>query len=1189
MKWSAPAGKASLAVVALAVYVTAVFGIELTLRSGRVASLWLANGVVLVALLRAERSAWPSLLLTGFLANLAADHTVGDGGWVAFFLTVCNSVEILTALWLLEGAREAGSQVLRLERLPVMVRCVVAGGLVAPAVSASLAVMILPGPTLPTFETWWFADALGNLLMVLLSTSVSAPDFVTIFRSGRGVEVFLSLAVAFVGTYVVFVDSQTALIFLLCPLFVAMAYRTGRPGAVLVGFTSTLGGVLALASGTVSQSRLPDLVWLLQLFESVNLFTTVPIAMLMDAVKASEQHFRSFFERHRTLMVMVRNRDYTIFDVNPAVTRFYGYEREAMLGMKLWSLAAVPPEVVRERVQRNAKENGGEFVFPHRLANGEIRQMLIQTSPVRIGGEDIHISTLHDITDRIAALRELTRQTTRYRSLMALSRDAIHLLDPAGNLVECNDAFVDLLGYTPEETRHLDVAQWDVGIPASDLLSTIDRLIRQGGVFETSYQNRDGRIFDVEVAAVGVQLEGERYLLASARDISDRKRAEIALRLSNERYDELVRRIPVGVYVVHVNPPTARIEYASPRFCELVNLDPGDLTAPSGVEAFLAAIVEEDRSGFRSLLWVPAHGDTLEWEGRFVVRGEVLWMRAVTQVTHVNTGGTRWDGVLLEISQETITATLTDLLAKLHEATSAQSVSDAARHTLERAVRLTASGSGFIRISGRSRLPHIFAGLTEEATEYSTQSHRSAPSYPADRVGALLAHCSSTPGAAYNSASVASGEDGGMPPYPGITHELLVPLVQDGVVQAVVALANKPTVYSARDEATVRSLLEMTWSLIARARAQENLHNTLQMLRAVVDSTFDAMFIKDLKGSYQLFNAAAGRFVGLSPDQVIGHTDVDVFSPGHAERVMQVDHQVLATEAPYTYEHVLHPQNGEPRTFLTTKGPLHGADGRLVGLFGVAHDVTERAEAEKRVSEAMHYVSTLVESMPVGVATFRTAGDVVSANSAMARLVGTSKEALLAQGYELFPSWKQDGTSALAVRALETGVEQRFEGSATNRQGHGHWLACRFVPFHHEGEPHLLVVAEDICERKRSEEELRVREEHLRLLAENAADTILRVDRTGVIEYANRGGGGIPREQIIGTNISDWSIPEQTQAVRNTLEAAFTTGLRQEIKIAGVTNGKGSRLYQARIAPVVIGGEIKTAVVSATDVTVIER
>jgi len=123
---------------------------------------------------------------------------------------------------------------------------------------------------------------------------------------------------------------------------------------------------------------------------------------------------------------------------------------------------------------------------------------------------------------------------------------------------------------------------------------------------------------------------------------------------------------------------------------------------------------------------------------------------------------------------------------------------------------------------------------------------------------------------------------------------------------------------------------------------------TEALLTAIAEGTTDAVYVKDTSGRYLLFNAAAARMVGKSASDVLGHDDTSLFAPDEARVVMEGDRRIVEEGVVRTYEeHVT--LGGRLHTFLSTKGPVRDAQGRPIGLFGIARDITERRAQERHL------------------------------------------------------------------------------------------------------------------------------------------------------------------------------------------------------------------------------------------------
>jgi PAS domain S-box-containing protein len=184
-----------------------------------------------------------------------------------------------------------------------------------------------------------------------------------------------------------------------------------------------------------------------------------------------------------------------------------------------------------------------------------------------------------------------------------------------------------------------------------------------------------------------------------------------------------------------------------------------------------------------------------------------------------------------------------------------------------------------------------------------------------------------------------------------------------------------------------------------RARMEERLHAERQRLNAIVESTSDAVYVKDSEGRYLLFNAAAGRVVGKEPAEVIGRDDTFIFSPEEARAVMEGDRRVLATGRPLAYEERVTTPDGVLRTFSSTKGPLFDQQGRISGLFGVARDLTERTRAEEEARHSEQRFRRLADTVPVLIWEADTTKNCVWFNAGWLAFTGRTQEQECGNGW----------------------------------------------------------------------------------------------------------------------------------------------------------------------------------------------
>ncbi|MBF0482019.1 MAG: CHASE domain-containing protein [Desulfovibrionaceae bacterium] len=217
----------------------------------------------------------------------------------------------------------------------------------------------------------------------------------------------------------------------------------------------------------------------------------------------------------------------------------------------------------------------------------------------------------------------------RGRIILQTATDGIHVLDENGRLVLCSPSFAQMLGYTPGELAGLGVADWDIQFPAGEVVRAVREIIASPRTFETQYRGKDGAVLDVEISARGVALDGRMLLYASARDVTNRKRAQKALRDLEQSYREMIEFAPIGIFK---SSPEGRYLMANGRLAEMYGYDSADdlLESVRDIPAQIY-VDQEDRETIRKTL---AHGVVDRMEVRRRRKdGSVIWaslsMRAV--------------------------------------------------------------------------------------------------------------------------------------------------------------------------------------------------------------------------------------------------------------------------------------------------------------------------------------------------------------------------------------------------------------------------------------------------------------------------------------------------------------------------------------------------------------------------------
>lgn len=146
--------------------------------------------------------------------------------------------------------------------------------------------------------------------------------------------------------------------------------------------------------------------------------------------------------------------------------------------------------------------------------------------------------------------------------------------------------------------------------------------------------------------------------------------------------------------------------------------------------------------------------------------------------------------------------------------------------------------------------------------------------------------------------------------------------------------------------------------LIARLQAVQRTGDHRQsgeraLLRTVIDNVPDFIYAKDVDGRFLVANTAVARNLGMTPDQLLGKHDFDLFPEEVAKSFHEDEQALIRSGQPLVgREEIVTDAAGQPQNFLTSKIPVHDERGRVTGLVGIGRDVTSgtRLVAEMRLA-----------------------------------------------------------------------------------------------------------------------------------------------------------------------------------------------------------------------------------------------
>jgi len=206
-------------------------------------------------------------------------------------------------------------------------------------------------------------------------------------------------------------------------------------------------------------------------------------------------------------------------------------------------------EALRNLIEKNEPYN---LEFKIKTADtGEIKDIhSIATYDKEMG---VLFGVIQDITERKRSEDELRSSEQRFGLLFNCINDAVlvHKMNggEAGRFTEVNEIACNRLGYSREELLEMTPLDIDSGGMEESKIRAIESLINQGhAVFEMIHVSKSGQKIPVEISSRLFQSDGIQYVLSIARDISERKQAEIKIKQMLERYNLATRAASLGVW-----------------------------------------------------------------------------------------------------------------------------------------------------------------------------------------------------------------------------------------------------------------------------------------------------------------------------------------------------------------------------------------------------------------------------------------------------------------------------------------------------------------------------------------------------------------------------------------------------------------------------------------------------------------
>ncbi|HEY0821580.1 MAG TPA: PAS domain S-box protein, partial [Rhizobacter sp.] len=532
-----------------------------------------------------------------------------------------------------------------------------------------------------------------------------------------------------------------------------------------------------------------------------------------------------------------------------------------------------------------------------------------------------------NITERKRAQTQMEAELLRRRVLVEESRDGIVVLDADGRIDEANHAFAELVGHDRDELSGLHVWEWDLHLPRERALAALQH---PGSLsFETTFRHKDGSLRHVDVRTNSAEVGGRRLMFCVCRDITERKRADTALRKASKLLQAVEDSVLDHMAVLDGEGRIVGLNAAWRRFAQDSGLAPKLYGAGADYLdtcRLAAALTPQDAA-------CVAEGVSAVLSGRLSVFSHEY-------ASHTR-AGQRW----FQMSVTPLPRGLAGAVA-VHADVSQRRLAEEAVRGREAQYRsiVSALDEGIMVFDLEGRLTACnpraerFFGMTLEELQ---QHHTSGRFAPCRADGSRM-----DAGELPFSRTLATGKP---------CHDVLMGVARpDGALRWLTVNA-EPVCDGPSGE--MSSVVTSFSDITDRHLAEEQ----LRKLSMAVEQCPIAITIRDTHGRIEYVNEAFTRITGYTRDVAVGlHEDLLQLGRTPAARGDELGAALLRGEA-WRGEFSNVRRDGECYDEFVHVAPIRQADGQVTHYLCIGEDVTERKRMGAELDRHRHRLQELVD------------------------------------------------------------------------------------------------------------------------------------------------------------------------------------------------------------------------------------
>jgi PAS domain S-box-containing protein len=364
--------------------------------------------------------------------------------------------------------------------------------------------------------------------------------------------------------------------------------------------------------------------------------------------------YNALFNNNHAVMLLVDTRTAQIINANPAACKYYGWSHSEITGMKITDINILPESEVLKEMELAREEKRNHFLFKHRLANGEIRDVEVYSGPIEIDNHELLYSIVHDISERRKTELTLHKTKEELERFFTIALDLLCIANTKGEFLRINSEWENVLGYKLSELEGHSFLDFVHPEDKEATINAISILDKQKPVlsFINRYRCKDGSYRFIEWKS---HPQGE-LIYAAARDITEYVNVDRELRKTLTKLQEfqnIINRSPIVVTIVNTSTTPWSTSFISENVKDIIGYTAEEFLSdevnwvkichPDDVEIFLSNARKYGEGGI----------ERGEHEYRLITKsGDVKWFKSIDNWANSDPNTCRIEVIVVDITDQ---------------------------------------------------------------------------------------------------------------------------------------------------------------------------------------------------------------------------------------------------------------------------------------------------------------------------------------------------------------------------------------------------------------------------------------------------------------------------------------------------------------------------------------------------------